>query len=168
MHMTNKCAKSKYRPGSALIFFYLAFLSLAHFHCTPEPQPISYGYDQCIHCKMIISDARYGSELVTVKAKIYTFDSVECLAAYISKKDFVSHTIHSLWVTNFLVPHQLINAKTAVYLHSPQLASPMGLNLTAFSTHASAEEIRRQYPGTVIDWQNVQSTVNQTWMNEGR
>ena len=117
---------------------------------------------------MIISDPRYGSELVTVKAKVYKFDSVECLAAFLSDPNIKEEDIHSLWVTDFFMPRTLIDARRATFLQSPQLASPMGLNLTALATHSAAVELSRDYPGTIIDWPNVQSIVTQAWMNKER
>ena len=164
----NKAGESGLKGVSRFFSVYLLLLSLVQVHCTPGPEPINFGHDQCIRCKMIISDLRYGSELVTTKAKVYKFDSVECLASYLHENNIVNEDIHSLWVIDFIAPQNLIDAKTAAYLHSAQLASPMGLNLTALASVSSAEELSRKYPGTIIEWQNVESMVNQTWLKKGR
>jgi copper chaperone NosL len=149
-------------------YLILIFLSVIQLFCSPEPQPIIFGNDQCTHCKMIISDMRYGAELVSNKGKIYKFDSVECLAAFSLSQTFAGEEIHSMWVINFAEPQALIAATTAVYLHSPQLPSPMGLNLSAFSERMSAQKLSNHYPGNIITWQDVQSLVGNEWINKKR
>src|SRR5690606_23270005 len=47
------------------------------------PKPINYGKDQCAHCKMTVSDARFGCQLVTAKGRAYHFDDVQCLVAFV-------------------------------------------------------------------------------------
>ena len=166
--MILRIIKSDLKRISGFLILYILLFALTRFQCTPEPQAIRYGKDQCIQCKMIISDTRYGSELVTAKAKVYKFDSVECLAAYLHENNFISEDIHSLWVTNFLAPQNLVNVHTAAFLHSPQLPSPMGLNLTAFADSNSAQKLSGQYPGTVMNWRDAQFIVNESWMKERR
>lgn len=134
--------------------------------CTPVPEPIEIGRDQCVYCKMIISDQRYGAELVTAKGKIYKYDSAECLAAAYLTKENGHKDIHSLWVVDFNQTQSFIDARAAVYLHSEKLHSPMSLNLTAFSSTASAEELLRRYSGEIMTWGQVKQLVRQKWSLE--
>ncbi|WP_457639374.1 nitrous oxide reductase accessory protein NosL [Persephonella sp.] len=141
-----------------------AVLLLASVSCekTAGPVPINYGQDECEYCRMKITDPRYGSELVLKTGKVYKFDSIECLAAYyIENKD--KEKIHSLWVPDFLTK-EFIPARSAVYLHSPDLPSPMGLNLTAFKNQQELEKVKEKYGGEVMNWEQVLQLVKKQWL----
>ncbi len=123
--------------------------------CSTGPEPIEYGVVKCDHCQMLIMDAKFGSELVTTRGKAYKFDAVECLAEYLLTGPIKAENIHSLWVSNFEPPHGFMNAKTAFYLKSEKIKSPMGLGLSAYSSEARADEFRRQYGGEVLTYEHM-------------
>lgn len=132
--------------------------------CTPKPEPIEYGNDTCNYCRMLISDQRYGAELVTKKGKMYKYDSVECLAAEYLKETIPHAEIHSMWVADFNTPGKLINAREAIYFRSPQLHSPMGLNITALANRQMAENVKNMFPGEFLSWEEVLKIVDQEWL----
>lgn len=146
--------------------FFNGFLMLHSISCTPEPEPIRFGEDLCAYCKMMISDKRFGAELVTHKGKLQKFDSAECLAAWHLGGQTPQEDIHSLWVVDFSRPEQLIDATQAVYLQSKDLHSPMSLNISAFSDRATADKVQRLYIGELIDWNTVRNIVNENWLQE--
>jgi copper chaperone NosL len=115
---------------------------------------------------MMISDTRYGGELVTQKGKIYKYDSVECLAAWCLTEETKSNEIHSLWVVDFDHPEKLINANQSIYLRSKDLHSPMGLNLSAFSDRTTAEKVERLYIGSLHNWDDIKNVVKDNWLGE--
>ena len=145
----------------AVITFILALFG----GCTPEPEPIFYGEDQCIYCKMIISERGYGAELVTQKGKVYKFDTIECLTAYILQQQAEPERIHSMWAVNFNGTDRLLDVTKSIFLHSDRLHSPMGLNLSAFSTREDAEGMRQKYGGQLLSWQEVQELVKEKWID---
>ncbi len=61
----------------------------------PVPRRIAYGQESCAYCRMTVGDPRFGSELVTRKGRVYTFDAVECMASYYLSNRAVAG---SLWV----------------------------------------------------------------------
>ena len=136
------------------------------YGCSPEPEPIRFGSDLCVYCKMMISDTRYGGEMVTIKGKVYKYDSIECLAASYLKGEINQAEIHSLWTVDFAQPEKLIDAKQALYLQSKDLHSPMGLNLSAFAEQATAEKVERLYIGSLLGWDEVQKVVQQKWLDK--
>lgn len=79
---------------------------------------------------MTVSDPRFAAELVTVKGRIYTFDSIECLASYYLANQ---STARSLWVTDATTPGILIPAESARYARggAEAPAGAMGLALRA-------------------------------------
>ena len=44
--------------------------------CSRSPEPIDYGTEECALCKMLITDQKYGSEIITEKGKNYKLDAV--------------------------------------------------------------------------------------------
>ena len=118
-------------------------------------RPIEYGVDDCDYCKMIIMDQRYGSELVTEKGKVYTFDAAECLIEYLQYNTDIADAAMFLLVTPYTDPNHLIDARTAVYLVSKQMPSPMGAYLTAFADRKVAEEFQSAKGGVLYTWEEL-------------
>jgi copper chaperone NosL len=151
------------RGGSILS---LIVLSAAIFMgCEPKPQPINYGSDECAYCRMMITDAEFGSQIVNNQGRAYKFDSVECMAAYDLTED--GENFHSKWVPNFLDIDEWLKAEDAVYLHSETLRSPMGLFLSAYSNRESAEEMKEEYGGDIVDYETVKQIVEREWPSNG-
>lgn len=140
----------------------LLLLVLLWTGCTPEPEPIDYGEDNCAYCRMTVTDPRYGSELVTSTGKTYMFDSIECLAAYVQENPEVE--VHSLWVPNFRDPGTLMKVEEAFLVRSDQLKSPMSLNIAAFPQGASRTAVADSVSGTVMTWNEVQALVKREWI----
>lgn len=127
--------------------------------CTPEPRPLAHGHDQCAYCKMTASDERYGAELVTKKGKVYVFDSIECLASHQLEGRVAADAVHSLWVVDFENPPNLISIDEAFFLHSRDLRSPMGMNLTAFGPGIGQQAVEHAFFGEIVDWPGVMDLV---------
>lgn len=137
----------------------LAFALVALTGCALEPQPLVHGHDRCVYCQMTLSDEQYGSQLVTSKGKRFTFDSVECLAAHLATVGLSTDEIHSLWVVDFENPPQLTPVEEVFFLHSQDLPSPMGMNLTAFGPGITQQAVEHSFFGNILDWQGVDSLV---------
>ena len=52
--------------------------------CGSGPRPLVVGEDSCRYCRMTIDDPRFGAMVLTERGRIETFDSIECLAGYVS------------------------------------------------------------------------------------
>ena len=144
------------------LFFVLLLLS----SCSKEPVPIHFNEDECAYCRMIISDKRYGGELMTNKGKAYKFDSIECLSAYVQEQKPGSKDIYRLLIIDFYMPEVLIDVEQAWFLHSDLLKSPMGLNLSAFNNKDMAQTVKDVYPGELVRWQKVNEIVKSKWLDK--
>ena len=133
----------------------LLFLLLLLAGCKVEPKPIAYGAANCAHCSMTVADNRYGAELVNDKGKAYFFDSAECLAAYINEQPEQGENAAFLLVTDYANPGKLIDARSAHFLQSEALPSPMGMNLTALADAATAGKMQQEHGGQVLNWDQV-------------
>ncbi len=123
--------------------------------CQVSERPIEYGVDECDYCIMMIMDQRYGSELVTDKGKVYTFDAAECLIEYLQYNAEIADVARFLLVTPYTDPNHLIDARTATYLVSKQMPSPMGAYLTAFTDREEAAAFQSTKGGVLYTWEEI-------------
>lgn len=137
--LKTKADRATKRRGRLAFASVAAALLLAS--CSAEPQPIAYGEENCHSCQMTIVDQRYGAEILTNKGKTYKFDAIECMLHFSEEGKLEESEIKSYLVTGFDQPGVLIDAQTATLLQTPALPSPMGMNLTAFSSMELAETV---------------------------
>ncbi|MEZ5030409.1 MAG: nitrous oxide reductase accessory protein NosL [Saprospiraceae bacterium] len=136
----------------------LTFISILFLlACSAGPQPIRYGEDACNYCKMTIVDQQHSAEAVTDKGKVYKFDAIECLVHYMASLD--ESSFHDLLVADFDNPGSLIDARTASYLISPNLPSPMGAFLNAFDDANRAAAVQRTESGTRYTWETLKAAA---------
>jgi copper chaperone NosL len=100
-------------------------------------------------------DKRYGTEIVTSKGMVYTFDSVECLIEFLSENENSGMQASKMLVTSFTNPDRLIDANTAAYLISVEMPSPMGAYITAFGDIKVAEEFNLSKGGSLYKWEEL-------------
>lgn len=122
--------------------------------CRRGPRALRTGIDSCAQCRMTIDDARFGALALTARGKILTFDSIECLAAYVAALP-LSEQLRGTWVADFEQPATWVEAVDARYLVGSTLRSPMGRDLTAFASGSDATDLTRRYGGRAIGWSEV-------------
>ena len=128
-----------------------ATLFLLMMACSVEPDPIKYGKDACHHCKMTMMDNRFGAEIVTGKGKIYKFDDANCMIDYLNKELQDQEIAHCL-IVDFASPGALIDAKTAFYVKSEEIKSPMASNVAAFKEKKNLESHNDSWRGIELSW----------------
>lgn len=123
--------------------------------CNNNPQAIKLGVDACYFCKMTISDARFGAEIVTKKGRTYLFDDSYCLLNYLKLKDLTDSEIQDIYISDFTGNHQLLKVKDAQLLQSNEMRGPMGGNIAAFSNVDSLKKITLTVGGNAINWESI-------------
>lgn len=123
--------------------------------CNIGPEPINTGVDNCYFCKMTISDARFGAELITKKGKIYKFDDSRCLLDFLKTNELKKSEIKDIYFSDFCELHELINVKEALFLQSDKLRGPMSGNIAAFKVPDSLRKIQVQIKGINIRWTEI-------------
>ncbi len=151
---------TKRKFGAAILkkmFFLGLMISFIASGCSDtEPQPLSYGKDICEHCKMVISDQKYGAEMITKKGKVYKFDSAECLIDFIAKEANQQQSKDAkLLAINFAKPGIFMDAKTAFYLKDKGYHSPMGGNIAPFETEMLADNNQVSPDAKVLTFEEV-------------
>lgn len=121
--------------------------------CRPQVSEINYHQDECVFCRMKISDPNFGAELVTSKGKVYKFDSAECMFRQFLRPQDVEYTF--IMVTDYTNPHTLIEAQKATYLISENLPSPMGGNLTSYQSRETANKMQQEKSGRLYDFEGI-------------
>ena len=109
---------------------------------------------QCTHCNMVIKDKLHNSEAILSNKKIIYFDAIECLLNY--TKDKKETSFFKLSVADY-TNGNLIDAKTATYLISDLIKSPMGANLSAFKNKKEALKIKKNKTGKLFTWQEIKA-----------
>jgi len=126
--------------------------------CTVEPKDINYGNDHCYHCDMTVVDKTHAAEMVTKKGKVYVFDAIECLVAKLNKEEN-EHLMEFVLVADYSNLGNLINAKNATYLISEKIKSPMGANLSAFSSIERATDAMSKNGGKLFTWDEIKAQL---------
>lgn len=122
--------------------------------CSQEPAEMHYGSDECAHCKMMITNPQFASQVVTEKGKALKFDAIECMAVYQQQhSDELKGA--KLWVNNYENPGQWLLAPNAQFVKSEVVKSPMGESLLAFPSQEEAEKHLQDKPGKLLNWEEV-------------
>ena len=125
--------------------------------CKVEPKAIEFGKDQCGFCSMSIVDKTHASQYVTTKGKQFKFDAIECMVNDILEKN--EEEIAIILVADFENPGNMIGAKTASYLISEEIKSPMGANLSAFQSSEKAAELQQIHSGDIYSWSSLKAKL---------
>jgi len=129
--------------------------SLLFFSCNPGPEPIKVGIDNCAFCKMTISDAKFASELITQKGRIYKFDDLHCLLQFARSPETGAAGIKAYYIADFNDPNPLLPADQAFFLQSDQLKGPMGGNIAAFANEEGLRSAEELFPGKPVSWEEI-------------
>lgn len=132
-----------------------AFLCSILTSCEVKPEPINYGTDQCSFCVMNIVDRAHAAQYVTKKGKQFKFDAVECLVNALKDKE--ESDLAFILVADYSNPGNMIEAKSASYLISEAIKSPMGANLSALSSVKTANQLKSEHTGDVYTWKSLKA-----------
>ena len=125
--------------------------------CSQEPAVIHYGSDECMHCKMMITDEQFASQIVTDKGKALKFDAIECMAVYQRENaDELQGAVR--YVNDYNNPGKWLKAEEAQFVKSEVVNSPMGEALLGFSSQEEAQKHVSERPGQLLKWAEVSQT----------
>jgi len=121
-----------------VVYFFLLLAS-----CTNQkPEAIDFHKDSCHYCKMVITDKRFGAEIVTAKGKIYKFDALECMQNFVHNHPEKIGKNHKKYVVDTSASSKevrLLPVEDAIYYVDPRIRSPMG---RGYMTSDSDEGLR--------------------------
>lgn len=145
--------KSAIKPAMLLAIVGLGAVSQG---CAQSPEPIRYGKDACLFCKMTIMDKKYAAEIVTDKGKVFKFDDLSCMVKYMKTNQLNEAELAFVVVNDYNNPGELIDVKTAVFLSSKDLRSPMRGDVAAFSAKSFATANMSKFTDAkMLTWKEV-------------
>jgi copper chaperone NosL len=108
---------------------------------------------------MTIVTKTHAAQMVTGKGKQFKFDAIECMIRFLNdKKELILDS--NLLITDYNSPGTMINAKTASYVISEAVSSPMGANLTGFSSFEQAKKTINNLSAEYYDWDGIFKKLN--------
>ena len=123
--------------------------------CSSGPEPIRFGKDACHFCKMIITDQRFGAELITDKHKIYKFDDTHCVVSFLKSGDVSKTAIADIYLIDYSQQGQFVKATESFLFQSDALRSPMGGNVAAFTAEDSLLKFKQELNGAAVSWNEL-------------
>ena len=136
------------------IFFILIIAGLQACSSHAGPKPINYGVDQCAKSKINKKDARFGTQLITKKGRVYNFDDVQCMIAYVKEGQSKREEIAAFYLPDFQT-QELMPAESMFYLKSEALKSPMRGDIAAFASKVDMESVLSEVGGTMLTWDDL-------------
>lgn len=122
--------------------------------CAQGPKPIAYGAAECAYCRMEITDARFGAQVLTPKGRTMDFDSIECLADYVASVP--EGGAARAWVSDWEHPGTMLPVTEARLLRVRGPAgSPMGQGLLAVRADADAAALARTLGAQPVEWSEL-------------
>lgn len=152
----NSGQKNKVAKAAALIAGTTAFMGLSA--CSTGPEPIRYGQDECLHCKMTLTDKRFGAEVVSTKGKVFKFDDLNCLVAWLNAGTVPQDQVAQTVVVDFQGQGAFIDVQKAFFLRNEALKSPMRGDVAGFSDKAALETVKAQLGGEELGWEVVRKS----------
>lgn len=142
---------------TAAIFGLFALLSFTT--CAVGPEPIRYGKDECFHCKMTLTDKRFGTEVVTKKGKVYKFDDLNCLVNFLKEGTVPEANIAQVVAVDFKKTGAFVDVHQAFFLQNDALKSPMRADIASFSDKKDLEAVKAEVGGGKdMTWAEVQGS----------
>ncbi len=140
---------------SIIVLLFGLFLTAS---CKVEPKAINYGEDNCYNCEMTVVSKTHAAQFVTKKGKAYMFDAAECMVWKLNK-DSNEDIMAFILVSDYSNPGELVDAKTATFLISEKIQSPMGANLTAFASKEKAIATQKEKGGDLYTWEKLKAKL---------
>jgi copper chaperone NosL len=145
-----KLMKKKFPVVASLVLLPFLFNS-----CTAGPEAIVAGTDNCYFCKMTITDAKYGAEIVTKKGRVYKFDDLHCLLAFTKAKMMDQTLVKDIYLVDFAGDHVLVKSNESFLLQGDAIHGPMNGNVIAFKDKDSLKKMATRFNAAEIKWDEL-------------
>lgn len=120
-----------------------------------SPPSLRLGEQECAWCRMLVSEERFAAALVYKTSHEVTklvFDDVNCVFGYLSEQplsDPYKVYVHDLNTGAWL------DARTAVFVRSERLETPMASRVAATSVRADAQKLLERFPGEILTYDHL-------------
>jgi hypothetical protein len=134
-------------------YAFSAILGIAVLACSgANPVTIQAG-DKCAHCDRIISEPRFGAELVGTDGQTSKFHSPGCLADYLTT---YTGGLKDLFVTDYGTG-ELFRVQTALFVRTRIDENTGEQDYVAFRTATAAAAYASEHSSAAVDWTAVRT-----------
>lgn len=144
----------RHRVGFFVTLLILLLASCQSADQSIGPPQIRYGEDVCDHCNMIISEPRFAAAYATENGETRRFDDIGEMFLYAEE---MGETVRAYWVHDFH-SESWLEADDATFVHNPDLTTPMGWGIAAFSQADDARAYGEQN-GVALTFSELQERV---------
>lgn len=116
---------------------------------------IRYGEDVCDQCNMIINEPRFAAAYTTEDGDTRRFDDIGEMFLYARDE---GETVRAYWVHDYH-DESWVEADAATYVHNPDLMTPMGWGIAAFSSADDAQAYSTEEGGTGMSFSELSDGV---------
>ncbi len=117
----------------------------------PEIVPVAiHPEDVCASCKMAISEKRFAAEFITKDGDARKFDDIGCLLDYLKNKADLNQIAAYFAADD--ESKKWLQAESAHFVKSAELATPMGGNIAAFESQDKAKEAAAKFKGEHVSF----------------
>ncbi len=134
-----------------IAFFCLSVVLGFCTSCSMGERDIKWGSDVCTHCKMTLTDKRFGAELVSEKGKVLIFDDLACMVTYLK----ANPQNFRKFVVNYQQPGVIIGLEQAILFKSENLQSPMASSMAALLNSAENTALVEEMKGSIVLWNDL-------------
>jgi copper chaperone NosL len=138
---------------SFTIFVLVSLFCLAS--CSTDPQPINYGKDACVFCKMNIVDEKFATQCFNTKGKSFRFDDIYCLDLFLQQGKLAKDDLSAVYFSDYNKKGHWLKSEEAFLLQSDALDSPMGGNTIALSSEQERTDAMTRFNGTKLLWKDI-------------
>lgn len=124
------------RPEIAIVFILAGLPAGCRPVDTGRPPTVRFGEEACASCRMIIGDEHFAAALVNPTGEALKFDDIGCLIE--SESERIRPDV-AYWVRD-AGSGEWLDARSATFVHSPGVVSPMGFGLAAHPAGRAASE----------------------------
>lgn len=138
----------------------LALSMMSFVSCSSGPVPIRFGQDNCHHCKMTLTDKRFGAEIVTTKGKVFIFDDLNCLVNHLNSGAILPESIAQTLAVDFQKTGSFVAVEKAFFLENEAIRSPMRADIASFSDAADLEAVKTAVNGGIsMTWTELKAKL---------
>ena len=113
---------------------------------------IQYGAEACVRCRMVIDDPRFAAAWIEANGPELHFDDIGCAALEAAERGlspdariFVHDLSSEVW----------LDGRTARYVHSATLRTPMAYGVVALVDQAAADSLAHKLNGRTARWDDL-------------
>ncbi|MCC6343500.1 MAG: nitrous oxide reductase accessory protein NosL [Bryobacterales bacterium] len=105
----------------------------------------------CGHCRMAISQKQFAAEVFDAAGNVVKFDDAGCMLRWLVRQEKQAVAIYAVDYDS----REWLEARTAIYVRTERIATPMGGGILAFAGRTQAEAAAGKFGGVVVTFSEL-------------